>query len=196
MYTLGHAFLPRKGSSGQANAGDGFAGNRTHAKPRVTSTGICLTPLSTQGQAVLCGLARAGGRGAAELSPRTGDTGPTGLMFTGGSEAPGRLSIARQSTFCAHRVCQPGDGSLLFMLFTFYRQSSDPGLLFKAYPSHTSLLSHPSSSREEDGAWGGRQDLFCSLGDGAGSGDTALPLPAWDGCPSLEASPPAEPACP
>lgn len=62
------------------------------------------------------------------------------------SEAPRELSITRQSTFSARRVCQPGDGSLLSALFTLYRQSCDPGLLSKAYPSCTSLLSHSSPS--------------------------------------------------
>lgn len=68
-----------------------------------------------------------------------------GRLFTR-SEAPRELSITRQSTFSARRVCQLGDGSLLSALFTLYRQSCDPGLLSKAYPSCTSLLSHSSSS--------------------------------------------------
>lgn len=63
---------------------------------------------------------------------------PRGSPVTAGSGAAPGLSITRQSTFSAHLTCQLGDGALLFTLFTFYRQSCDPGLLFKAYPSRTS----------------------------------------------------------
>lgn len=109
---------------------------------------------------------------------------PHGSLVTAGSGAAPGLSITRQSTFSAHLTCQLGDGALLFTLFTFYRQSCDPGLLFKAYPSCTS----PPLSAEPRGAWAG-VTAQPQRGRDGGCGPGAAASRPHAGCPRSPAGP-------